>query len=129
MWRHHDTSQIDETGTTMDDELSQRMVSVTKGLRAQVDHLNGVLASSRAATYDAESPDQQVRMTVDGRPRLTGVSISARVIRQHGAEDLGPVLTQVLNDGLAKAHAGTRRLLQADVSGLGDPAPQNGRAR
>jgi DNA-binding protein YbaB len=103
----------------MDDELSRRMVSVVDAVRARADQLNNALAAARAATYDAESPDQDVRVTVDGRPRLTAVHVSARAIRRYGADGLGPLLTQVLNDGLGKAHAGTRRLLPAEPPGLG----------
>jgi hypothetical protein len=101
----------------MDDDLRRRMASVVTDLQERSDLLNGALVSARAENYDAESPDRQVHLSVDGRPRVTGVHITARAIREYGAEGLGAVLTQVLNEGLAEAHAGTQRLLQPQVPG------------
>ncbi|HEY0487086.1 MAG TPA: hypothetical protein VGD72_12645 [Mycobacteriales bacterium] len=99
----------------MDDDLRRRMASVADELRARAEHLNTVLESARAAQYHAVSPDEEIRVTADGRPRVDSVGISARAIRDHGAEGLGPALTEVINAGLAKARTGTWNALQRDI--------------
>lgn len=91
------------------------MAATVQRFEEQAGRLTGALESARRARYEAESPDREVAITVDGRPRVAAARISARAIRAHGATGLGPVLTEVLNDALAKAAAGTQALLRSEV--------------
>jgi DNA-binding protein YbaB len=99
----------------MEDALRREVDSVAQDLRMRSHRVDAALAAARTATYDAESPDGMVSVTVDGRPRVTAVRISPYAIRDLGAVALTPLLTQLLAQALESAASGTRTLLVSEV--------------
>jgi DNA-binding protein YbaB len=84
---------------------------------AQQSQLEEALAAARRQTYTAASADGEVRVTVDGRPRVVEVSVGARAVRA-GAGALGAAIAEAANAAMRAAGQGTNEAL---LDGL-DPA-------
>jgi DNA-binding protein YbaB len=84
---------------------------------AQQARLEQAMAAARERTYEAESADGEVRVTVDGRPRVTKVHVSARAVRS-GPGPLGAAIMEAANAAVRVAREGANEAL---LDGL-DPA-------
>jgi DNA-binding protein YbaB len=85
--------------------------------QAQQTQLEQAMAAAKERTYVAESADGEVRVTVDGRPRVTEVYVSARAVR-NGPGPLGAAITEATNAAVRVARQGAN---EAVLDGL-DPA-------
>jgi DNA-binding protein YbaB len=79
-------------------------------LRRQADQLRQAVDGAAGGSYQAESPDGLVRVTVDGRRRVTSVDISPYALRQD-PESLDRLLTATVGDALGQARAGAEQAL------------------
>jgi DNA-binding protein YbaB len=95
-------------------EVFGRTIAAAEAQHAQ---LETALAGARERTYAGESADGEVRVTVDGRPRVVGVHVSARAVRD-GAGPLGAAIAEAANAAMRAAGDGTNEAL---LGGL-DPA-------
>jgi DNA-binding protein YbaB len=103
---------------------------------AQQARLEQAMADARERTYVAESADGDVRVTVDGRPRVTEVYVSARAVR-NGPGPLGAAITEAANAAVRVAREGANEALldgldpamrAAVAEGLSGPAGSTGSA-
>jgi DNA-binding protein YbaB len=97
--------------------VSEIFSSTIAAAEAQQARLEQAMAAARARTYVAESADGEVRVTVDGRPRVTEVYVSARAVR-NGPGPLGAAITEAANVAVRVAREGANEAL---LDGL-DPA-------
>ncbi|HEY7482962.1 MAG TPA: YbaB/EbfC family nucleoid-associated protein [Streptosporangiaceae bacterium] len=95
-------------------EVFSRTIAAAERQQAQ---LQQALAEAKERTYEAESADGEVRVTVDGRPRITAVHIDPRALRG-GGDELGQAIADTTNAAVRAALDGTKETL---LSGL-DPA-------
>ena len=84
---------------------------------AQQARLEQAMAAAGERTYVAESADGEVRVTVNGRLRVTEVYVSARAVR-NGPGPLGAAITEAANAAVRVAREGANEAL---LDGL-DPA-------
>jgi DNA-binding protein YbaB len=75
-------------------------------LERTAQELRQAVAEVADATYETSSPDGQVRVTVDGRPRLIALYLDPSALDQ-GADKLDTLLTTTLNEALAAARSAT----------------------
>ena len=97
--------------------LSEIFGRTIAAAEAQQATLEQAMAGARERTYAGESADGEVRVTVDGRPRVTEVYVSARAVRK-GPGPLGAAITEAANAALRVAKEGANEAL---LDGL-DPA-------
>jgi len=88
-------------------EIFGRTIAAAEAQQTRVEE---TLAATRQRTYAAESADGEVRVTVDGRPRVVEVHVSARAVRD-GADALGAAITEAANAAVRLAKAGTNEAL------------------
>jgi DNA-binding protein YbaB len=108
---------------------------VARDLERTAQEMRQAVADVVAVTHETSSPDGQVRVTVDGRPRVIGLYLDPSALDQ-GADQLDTVLTATLNEALAAAHAATGQALvgrlppslRAGIESIVDvPAPESDR--
>ena len=85
-------------------------------MRGQLTEIQGAIESAKEQIYEATTADEAVRVTVDGRPRVTRVSVGPKAIRG-GPEALGAWIVEAVNTATSQARAGAQ---SAVVDGL-DP--------
>lgn len=95
-------------------EIFGRTVAAAQAQQAQLEQ---AMAAAEERTYVGESADGEVRVTVDGRPRVTEVYVSARAVR-NGPGPLGAAITEAANAAVRVARQGAN---EAVLDGL-DPA-------
>jgi DNA-binding protein YbaB len=95
-------------------EIFGRTVAAAEAQRARLEQ---AMAAARERTYVAEAADGEVRVTVDGRPRVTEVYVSARAVR-NGPDSLGAAIAEAANAAVRAARDGANETL---LDGL-DPA-------
>lgn len=95
-------------------EIFSRTVAAAQ---AQQTRLEEAVTAAKERTYAGESADGEVRVTVDGRPRVTEVYVSARAVR-NGPGSLGAAITEAANAAVRVAREGANEAL---LDGL-DPA-------
>lgn len=96
-----------------DGDLSVLLADVNRvasSIRGQLTDLQGAIESAREQTYEACTADEAVRVTVDGRPRVTHVSVGPKAIRG-GPEALGAWIVEAVNTATSQARAGARSAL------------------
>ncbi|HEU5156904.1 MAG TPA: YbaB/EbfC family nucleoid-associated protein [Streptosporangiaceae bacterium] len=95
-------------------EIFGRTIAAAEAQQARLEH---AMATAREQTYTGESADGEVRVTVDGRPRVREVYVSARAVRS-GPGPLGAAITEAANEAVRAAREGAAETL---LDGL-DPA-------
>jgi DNA-binding protein YbaB len=95
-------------------EIFSRTIAAAQAQQARLEQ---AISAADERTYVAESADGEVRVTVDGRPRVTEVYVSARAVR-NGPGPLGAAITEAANAAVRVAREGANEAL---LDGL-DPA-------
>jgi DNA-binding protein YbaB len=88
-------------------EIFSRTIAAAEAQQARLEQ---AMADARERTYVAESADGEVRVTVDGRPRVTEVYVSARAVR-NGPGPLGAAITEAANAAVRVAREGANEAL------------------
>jgi DNA-binding protein YbaB len=84
-----------------------RATSLMQGRLAE---LQGTIESAKEQTHEATSADESVIVTVNGRPRVTHLSVGPKAIRS-GPEALGAWVVEAVNAATSKARAGAQSAL------------------
>ena len=92
-------------------EAFEQTIAAAEEQRAQ---LLTTVTDAQNLTYTGESGDGMIRVTVDGRPRVTEVSVNPRALR-YDAGMLGQAITEAANAAVRAAKDGTN---QAVLAGL-----------
>jgi DNA-binding protein YbaB len=90
--------------------MSQRLSWVAEDLRRAGDQLRQAVDGAESLSYEATSSDGLVRISVNGRGRVTSLELSPYVLRQD-PDTLDAALTATLNDALGQARAGSQQAL------------------
>jgi DNA-binding protein YbaB len=77
--------------------------------------LQTAVTAAQRLTYQGESADGMIRVTVDGRPRVTAVQVNPRALR-YDADSLGQAIAEAANAAVRASKDGTNR---AVLAGLG----------
>jgi DNA-binding protein YbaB len=90
--------------------MGDKLNLLADDLRRQADQLRQAVDTAAEGTYQAESPDGLVRVTVNGRRRVTAVDISPHALR-YDPDTLDGMLTGALGDALGQARSGAQEAL------------------
>ncbi len=90
----------------MDDDFGR----IARDLERTGEELRHAVDEAAAGSYQAASPDGLVRVTVDGRPRVSALYVSPYALRQR-PEELDGLLTATLNEALDAARTGSQQAL------------------
>ncbi len=74
-------------------------------LQQRATEIQASVSAATARQYTADVSNGEVRVTVDGRPRVTEVYVDPRLIR---SPSLGALVTEALNAAMTQAREGTR---------------------
>lgn len=88
-------------------ELVARLRLVADEMTTVSDRTQNAVRTAHAATFHTADRDGLAEITVDGRPRLTGVRLHRDALHLHPG-DLDHLLTDLLNEVLSKARRATR---------------------
>lgn len=77
--------------------------SSTEHFREQADGLTRALAETTTRQHEVTSPNEQVTVVTDGRPRLLRIVLDPRIMRS-GAEAIGELLTATIGTALGEAN-------------------------
>jgi DNA-binding protein YbaB len=94
-------------------ELSAFLADVgrlTSTVQGQLTGLQGAIESAKEQTYEVTSADESVTVAVNGRPRVTHVSVGPKALRG-GPEELGAVIVEAVNAATNQARAGAQNAL------------------
>jgi DNA-binding protein YbaB len=108
----------EESGRPADDyavAVSQAFDQTIAAAEAQRAQLQTTVTDAQRLTYTGESADGTIRVTVDGRPRVTEVGVHPRALRNE-AGTLGQAIAEAANAAIRAAADGTN---QAVLAGLG----------
>ena len=92
------------------DELSGRLRSVASDLEDVSGRLRSASEAAQGRDFRAGDPGGLAEVTVDGRPRVTAVSLHPDALRA-GPDGLDQLLTGLINGALTQARAVTRQAL------------------
>ena len=102
-------------------ELGFQLRRVADDLEQSSDRLRQSVAAVQSRTFRAASPDGHVEIVVDGRYRVSSITLSTRG-SDRDAATLGRQLTSTLNDALGRARKDTN---QAVLDALPDRVRQS----
>ncbi|HEX6473372.1 MAG TPA: YbaB/EbfC family nucleoid-associated protein [Streptosporangiaceae bacterium] len=83
---------------------------LTSSMQGRLAELHGAIESAKDQTYEATAADESVVVEVNGRPRVTRVSVDAKALRG-GPEALGAWVVEAVNAATSKARAGAQTAL------------------
>jgi DNA-binding protein YbaB len=99
----------------------------TKHFREEAERLGAALAETATRHYEVISPNEQVTVVADGRPRLLRIVLDPRIMRS-GAEAIGELLTATIGTALAEANqsrnAAMEQLLPPGILDAGETLRQ-----
>lgn len=119
------TTELPPWDPTAVSEAVTRTIEAAERQRAQLEQ---AMADARRKTYEAESADGDVRVTVDGRPRVAAIHIDARALRGDGAAQLGQTIVEAANAAVRAAAEGTNETVLARLDPSLRAAVQSGLA-
>lgn len=100
------------------DDLSVLLADVgrvTSVMQGQLAELQGTIEAAKEQAYEATAADESVRVTVNGCPRVTRLSVGPKAIRS-GPEALGAWIAEAVNAATSKARAGVQSALLDGLS-------------
>jgi DNA-binding protein YbaB len=88
--------------------LGDKLNWLAADLRRTSDEMRRAVDTAATLSYEAASDDGLVRVTVNGRGRVTSLRLSPYVSRSD-PDTVDELLTATLNDALAQARSGSQR--------------------
>ena len=92
------------------DDLSGRLRSVAGELEGLSRRLRSAAETAQSQDFHAADRDGLAEVTVDGRPRVTALTLHSDLLRR-GSDELDRLLTGLLNDAVGQARTATRQAL------------------
>ncbi|MBA3916351.1 MAG: YbaB/EbfC family nucleoid-associated protein [Acidobacteriales bacterium] len=87
-------------------ELGARLQVIASDLEDLSGRLTSAAEVAQSREYRAADPEGLAEVVVDGRPRVTEISLHPDLLRE-SPDEIDQLLTALLNDALGQAHSGT----------------------